>query len=112
MMEPPSPWNSRAALVRTRSRSASSSSGGGTYRSAPGHLRPGHVLVVAHVAGETEDPLAEDVAHDLARPALDGVGPHAEEGLGDVALAAEPGLLGTHHLVAPVEHPGRTEEVD
>src|SRR5580658_5211667 len=52
----------------------------GAYRSsAVGHLRPGHVFVDPGFAGEPEDALTQDVAHDLRRPPLDGVGPRAQE---------------------------------
>ena len=63
----------------------------GRQRAAPGpsdlsaagsvarHLRPGQVLVGAHVAGQAEHPLAEDVAHDLGGAALDRVGPGPQE---------------------------------
>ncbi|HET6795124.1 MAG TPA: TetR/AcrR family transcriptional regulator [Acidimicrobiales bacterium] len=39
--------------------------------SAPGHLRPGEVLVDPDVAGQAEDALADDVALDLRGAALD-----------------------------------------
>ena len=42
--------------------------------SASRHLRPRQVAVDARLAGQAEDALAEDVAHDLRRAALDRVG--------------------------------------
>src|SRR5947209_7710326 len=42
-----------------------------------GALGVGHVLVDARLGRQPEDPFAEDVAHDLRRPALDGVGHRA-----------------------------------
>ena len=51
-------------------------------------LAPGEVLVDADVAGKAEHALAEDVAHDLRRAALDGVGAGAEEPAGAGLLMA------------------------
>ena len=47
-------------------------------RSASGNVLPGNVLVDARLAGKAEHPLAEDVAHDLGRAALDGGRPAAQ----------------------------------
>ncbi len=43
------------------------------------HLVPGHLAVDAHVAGQAEHTLAEDVAQHFGRAALDRVGPAAQE---------------------------------
>src|SRR5688500_16752094 len=52
--------------------------------SGPGDVLPGQVPVGARLAGEAEDALAQDVAHDLGSTPLDGVGPGAEELLAGV----------------------------
>ena len=69
-----------------RGQPAPQRSAGCQRRSAAGHVRPGHVLVGAGLAGQAEDPLAEDVALDLGRAALDRVGPGPQE-----HLAGRPG---------------------
>ena len=58
------------------------------------HLRPGQPLVGPHVAGEAEHPLAQDVAHDLGRAALDGVGPGPQEHALHGCAAAAPAVSG------------------
>src|SRR3954467_9270289 len=83
----------------------------GRRTSAARNLGPRHILVDADVAGEPQDPLTEDVAHDLRSPTLDGVGPRPEEGLGDLVVAfTDAG--GTNHLVARDQKAFGTEEVD
>src|SRR5215203_2037109 len=66
-------------------------------RSGPGHVLPGPALVGVRLGREAEDPFADDVALDLRGPALDRVGPGAEE-LPDEAgrrrVAVDPGLTG------------------
>src|SRR5258707_14654016 len=85
----PASTNTALALERSTTTIVISSSGwprtwtprscSGT--SAPWYRAPGLFLVDPRLAGQTEHPFAQDVAHDVRRAALDGVGLHAEEGL-------------------------------
>src|SRR5207247_818365 len=50
-----------------------------TAASGAGYLAPGERFVDSGFAGEPEDALAEDVAHDLGGAALDRVGPRPQE---------------------------------
>ena len=76
------------------------------------HLFPGDVFVDAGLAGEAEDALAEDVAHDLGRAALDRVGPGPQE---HVARFAERGgeadLLGAPERVVEADERVGAEQV-
>src|SRR5438270_853406 len=70
---------------------------------AAGDVLPGDVSVDGGLFGEAEDPLAEEVAHDLGGAAFDGVGAAAEE-----AADGHPGVLvvgcPSHGLVAEDVH--------
>src|SRR4051812_34028593 len=55
--------------------------GSGSEQSAPGYLAPGKSLVGTGFSGEPEHPFAEDVLHDVGRPALDRVGLDPQERL-------------------------------
>src|SRR5687767_9628536 len=83
------------------------------YPSAAGDLRPRQLLVDPHVAGQAEHPLAEDVAHDLRRAALDRVGARPEEHLaGRPRGPLEAGGVGAAHLVVEVDEGVGAEQVD
>src|SRR4051812_8479490 len=83
----------------------------GRRASAARDLGPPHIPVDADVAGEPQDPLPEDVAHDLRSPTLDGVGARPEEGLGDLVVAfTDAG--GTNHLVARDQKAFGPQEID
>ena len=56
------------------------------WSSAAGDLGPRQVLVDPRFAGEVEDPFPEDVAHDLRRAPLDGVGTDPQEAPADIDL--------------------------
>src|SRR5919206_3551809 len=77
--------------------------------SATGHLAPRLAGVGAQVAGQAQQPLAEDVAQHLGGAALDGVGPAAQE-LALQVLALDPRWRAVRAgLVAAVE-PGLDAE--
>src|SRR5207344_3042990 len=61
---------------------------------------PGDRLVDAGLTGQAEDLLAEDVAHDLRRAALDRVRPHPQER-----------VSGAVHRAGHVEVTGASERV-
>src|ERR1700722_13751412 len=61
-------------------------------RSAARDILPRQLLVGPDVAREAEHPFTEDVAHDLGRAALNGVGTHAHEHLADVGRALADGV--------------------
>ena len=93
---------------------------GGGNHSAPGadlvagDVHPRLVLVGAHVAGQAQHPLAEDVAHHFGRATLDGVGPAAQELVLRVGTGHGPA---PDHLVLVVEqgvgaHDVHAERVD
>src|SRR4030095_3514327 len=77
------------------------------------HVLPGHVLVDARLAGQTQHAFAEDVAHDLRGAPLDRVRARAQEPVLRLILEA-PGALGRlTQLVARLEREAaRAEHVD
>ena len=67
--------------------------------SAARDLRPRDVAVDAGLARQAEDALAEDVAHDLRRAALDRVGPRPQEHLaGGSERRVEAGFVGPRNV--------------
>ena len=80
--------------------------------SVAGHFGPGQVAVGAGLAREAEHPLAEDVAHDLRRAALDRVRARTQEHLaGRTRRHVEARGLGAAHLVVVVDEARRPEQV-
>jgi hypothetical protein len=76
------------------------------------HLGPGQAFVDAGFARETQDPFAEDVPHDLRRPAFDGIGPGPEERLSDVTSDAAGPFRSLHFIVGGIEGARHPQEID
>src|SRR5690606_18379860 len=84
-------------------------SGCSASSSATRDLLPRHAGVGAQITGQSEDPLAQDVAHHLGRAALDGVGAAAQIALLDRAAPVVAGAA--VHVVAVVQHALGPEQI-
>src|ERR1700722_15380990 len=88
------PFSTSAAAVVAATRFSALKSAPVTTvtRSAARDILPRQLLVGPDVAREAEHPFTEDVAHDLGRAALNGIGLHAHEHLADVGRALADGV--------------------
>src|SRR5580700_8675989 len=72
---------------------------------------PGLFLVIAHVAGQPQDTLAQDVAHHFGSPTFNRVGPHPQEHLVDVGRAHADEVGPDHGVPGGHEHALVAQEV-